>query len=106
MIGALVLLSAGLLTERDAVLSFTPVAIAAILYLGLVGSALAFVGLYWLLRKTTATNSSLITFVTPIVALILGWLILGEVPDPNVGVGAALILTGVYLTLKPTNRYF
>ena len=104
--GAAALLCLGLLTERDVALDFEPVAVLAILYLGIVGSALAFVGLYWLLRKTTATNSSLITFVTPIVALILGWAVLGEVPDPNVGLGAMLILTGVYLTLKPSDRYF
>ena len=78
----------------------------AILYLGIVGSALAFVGMYWLLTKTTATNVSLITFITPILALILGWVVLQEVPDPNVGLGAMLILAGVYLTIKPADRYF
>jgi drug/metabolite transporter (DMT)-like permease len=104
--GTVVLTSLGLVTERNIALNFTPVSVLAILYLGIVGSALAFVGMYWLLIKTTVTNVSLITFITPITALILGWLVLEEVPDPNVGLGAALILAGVYLTLKPTNRYF
>jgi drug/metabolite transporter (DMT)-like permease len=48
----------------------------------------------------------LITFITPILALLLGWLVLQEVPGPSVGVGAMLILAGVYLTVKPANRSF
>jgi len=101
-----VLLLLGLLTERNVPLEFTYVAVGAIFYLGVVGSALAFVGMYWLLKKTTATNVSLVTFITPILALFLGWTVLNEVPDPNAGVGAALILAGVYMTIKPVDRYF
>jgi drug/metabolite transporter (DMT)-like permease len=104
--GTFALTSLGLLTERSSVLDFTPTSFSAILYLGIVGSALAFVGMYWLLTKTTATNVSLITFITPIVALVLGWVVLQEVPDPNVGSGAMLILAGIYLTIKPADRYF
>lgn len=105
MTGAVILSSLGFITERTSSLNFTFDAVAAIVYLGVVGSALGFVGLYWLLRETTATNSSLIAFITPIVALILGWLVLREIPDPNVGLGAGLILAGVYLTIKPPGRY-
>lgn len=105
-VGALVLLSLGLFTEPVLSLRFAPVAIVAVIYLGVFGSALGFIGLYWLLKKTTATNVSMVTFVNPVVALVLGWLILREIPDPNVGLGITLILAGVYLTLKPRDRYF
>lgn len=104
VIGALVLSSIGVLTEMNSVLNFTPTAVFAVLYLGVIGSALAFVGLYWLLTKASATNVSLFTFITPIIALGLGWLFLREVVDPNVGLGTVLILIGVYLTLRPTER--
>jgi len=103
-IGAIALLSLGLVTESTASLSFMPAAIVAVLYLGVVGSAFGFVGLYWLLKKTSATNTSMITFLNPIVALLLGWVVLQEVPEPNIGIGAALILAGVYVTLRPTGR--
>ena len=106
LIGAVALGALGLFTESHVDLNFAPTSVLAILYLGIVGSALAFVGMYWLLKKTTATNVSLITFVTPILALVLGWLVLGEVLDPGVGLGAMLILAGIYLTVKPANRYF
>jgi drug/metabolite transporter (DMT)-like permease len=104
--GTMALSAIGIFTEEGAMpLRFALTAIAAILYLGVVGSALAFVGLYWLLTKTSATNSSLITFITPMVALILGWVVLQEIPNPNMGMGAGLILAGVYLTIKPAGRY-
>jgi drug/metabolite transporter (DMT)-like permease len=101
----LALSTLGLLTESRIPMHFTLLAIGMILYLGIVGSALAFVGLYWLFTQTTATNTSLVNFITPILALLLGWLVLGEVPEPSVGVGTALILAGVYLTLKPSGRF-
>jgi drug/metabolite transporter (DMT)-like permease len=100
IIGAISLSSVGILTERGMVLSFAPVLIAAVLYLGIVGSAIAFVGWFWLFTKTTATNSSLILFVTPLVALLLGWSILQETVEPVVALGTFLILSGVYMTAK------
>jgi len=94
----------GLLTETSSDLSFTYTAVAALLYLGVVGSAFAFVGLYWLLKRATATNTSLLAFITPIVALILGWLVLGETLTLNLSAGTALILAGVYFTVRPSAR--
>jgi drug/metabolite transporter (DMT)-like permease len=104
VVGAFVLLSVAALSERNAALRFTSIAIAATLYLGIVGSALAFVGLYWLLTKSSATNVSLFSFLTPIIAVILGRIILKETLDPNVGLGTVLILAGVYLTIRPTHE--
>lgn len=94
----------GFFLEGSMPLHFTIVAVGAVLYLGIVGSALAFVGLYWLFTKTKVTNASLLAFVTPILALLFGWLALGEVPSQNVSLGTLLILAGVYMTLKPTGR--
>jgi drug/metabolite transporter (DMT)-like permease len=104
-IGATALLSLGLVTESRALINFTSAAIVAVLYLGVVGSALGFIGLYWLLKRASATNTSMVTFVNPIVALLLGWVVLQEVPEPNIIIGAALILAGVYTTLRPTGLH-
>jgi len=106
LVGTIALTSTGLITRESVVTNLTLIPVLAVLYLGVVGSALAFVGMYWLLVKTTATNVSLVTFITPILALVLGWAVLKEVPDPNVGGGAILILVGIYLTIKPAGRYF
>ena len=100
MVGSAALLCLGLVTEQGIVLEFTPTAIMAVLYLGVIGSALAFVGWYWLFTKTTATNSSLILLITPVIALLLGWLVLQEQLEPVVAVGTLLILSGVYVTME------
>jgi len=71
-VGAVALTLVGIGTERVVIFDFSARVIVAVLYLGVVGSAFAFVAWYWLFTKTTATNSSLVLFVTPIVALILG----------------------------------
>ena len=104
VICTIVLSGIGLILESGEPLQFTFLSVGAILYLGVFGSALAFVGLYWLLTRTTATNTSILAFITPILALLLGWLVLGEIPDESMAVGAVLILAGVYLTLKPSGR--
>jgi len=96
-IGALLLTVGGTLLEREASLHFDQTSIFAVLYLAVAGSAFAFVALYWLFTRMEVTRVSLFTFITPIVAVILGWLILGEKMDLNVAFGAALILVGVIL---------
>jgi drug/metabolite transporter (DMT)-like permease len=103
VIGAVTLSIASITTERGPVPELVPIVIAAVLYLGVVGSALAFVGWYWLLTKATATNSSLIFFVTPIVALVLGWLMLQERIESISALGTFLILSGVYVTVKQSD---
>jgi drug/metabolite transporter (DMT)-like permease len=100
MVGSVALLCVGFVTERGIEFEFSPTAIAAVLYLGVIGSALAFVGWYWLFTKTTATNSSLILLITPVIALLLGWLVLQEEVEPVVAVGTLLILSGVYVTVE------
>jgi len=96
-VGAILLTSAGLLLERGAPLSFDRTSVFAILYLAVIGSAFAFVALYWLFTRMEVTRISLFTFITPIVAVLLGWLLLGERVDLTVAMGGSLILVGVVL---------
>jgi len=96
-VGALLLMVGGILFEREIPLSFDQTSIFAVLYLAVAGSAFAFVALYWLFTRMEVTRVSLFTFITPIVAVILGWLILGEKMDLNVALGGSLILVGVIL---------
>jgi len=99
LLGSVTLSFVGVVTERGMAYEFSATAIAAVIYLGVIGSALAFVGWYWLFTKTSATNSSLILLITPVVALLLGWLVLHEELEPVVVLGTLLILSGVYVTL-------
>jgi drug/metabolite transporter (DMT)-like permease len=94
-IGTCVLLGAGFLTESDLPTVWTRPAMLSVLYLATVGSVLAFVTYYWLLKRIAAVYLSLTSFINPIVAVILGAAVLGERLSPSVFGGAALVLLGI-----------
>jgi len=96
-IGALLLTAAGVALERGAPMNFGQTSVFAVLYLAVVGSAFGFIALYWLFTRMEVMKTSLFAFITPIVAVLLGWVLLGERVDPNVAVGGSLILVGVVL---------
>ncbi len=76
------------------------VSVAALLYLALVGSALPFALYFWLLGRLPATTTSLINYVTPLVALLLGSAALGERVTLRTLSGAALVVGGVAVALR------
>lgn len=95
---ALFLLVLGVIFERHAGFTLTPVAAGSILYLAVVGSVLAFVTYYWLLKYMEAVYLSLSSFINPIIAILLGWVILGETLGPTILSGAVLVLAGIVVT--------
>lgn len=77
--------------------------VGSILYLATIGSVVVFVAYYWLLKRVQAVYLSLISFITPIIAVALGALVLDEKLHPNVFLGAAFVLVGL---LVANGRYF
>jgi drug/metabolite transporter (DMT)-like permease len=69
--------------------------IIAILWLGLLGSFLAFVLLYFLIANLDATVASMVTYLFPVVGVTLGVVFLGEVLDTRLVVGTALVVVGI-----------
>ena len=69
----------------------------AVLYLGVIGSALAFTLYMYVLKHLSATVASLYTYINPVVAILLGWLLLGEHLSWLEGVGMGLTIVGVWL---------
>lgn len=94
-ITALLVGALALLTESGKAVTFNTPSILSILYLALIGSALPFTLYFWLLRHTSATNLSMINYATPILAVIVGSLFLGEAFTPRILAGSALVLVGV-----------
>ncbi len=68
---------------------------ASWLALGVVCSGVAYILFYDLVQRVTATQASIVAYLIPIVATVLGWVVLDERIGPNVFVGLALILAGV-----------
>ncbi|MBK6930099.1 MAG: EamA family transporter [Saprospirales bacterium] len=69
----------------------------AVSYLALVGSALAFTLYMFALNYLSATVSSLYTYINPVVAILLGWALLGERLSLWELVGMGVTIAGVWL---------
>lgn len=69
---------------------------AAVLYMALLSSALAYVFYFWLLRYLAASQLAAFTYLLPVLATILGIALLGERGSAMQIVGGVLALGGVY----------
>jgi len=68
---------------------------AAIVYLGVFGSVLGFALYYYLIKHMDTGRVSLITLLTPVLALLLGTLLNGEIVPVRVWLGSVLIILGL-----------
>ncbi|MEI6408870.1 MAG: EamA family transporter [Bacteroidota bacterium] len=69
----------------------------AVVYLATIGSALAFTLYMFVLKHLSATVSSLYTYINPVVAILLGWVLLGEQLNWLEGAGMIVTIVGVWL---------
>jgi drug/metabolite transporter (DMT)-like permease len=76
----------------------------AVLYLAIIGSALAFSLYMFVLKHLSAAVSSLYTYINPVIAILLGWLILGEHLNWLEGVGMIVTIIGVWLVNRGHQR--
>jgi drug/metabolite transporter (DMT)-like permease len=100
LIAGAVLTVAGLAVgegPRLRVNAITPVSLGAFVYLVTFGSIVAFTAYVWLLRVSTPARVSTYAFVNPVVAVLLGWAILGESLTVRTGIAAAIIISAVAL---------
>lgn len=73
----------------------------SLIYLGVLGSALAYIGYYDGIRKIGATRSGVFIALNPLTAVVLGALLLGEQLTLSLYLGGGLVLVGIYLCNKP-----
>src|SRR6267143_5170576 len=94
--GFVPLLSIGIATEGNPLhFHWTTMAIVSLLYLVVVGSVVAFALYYWLVRNMDVTNTMLIALVTPVVAVVLGMIVLHEKLNWRLLAGGACIISGL-----------
>ena len=94
MTGVLMTL-AGIIFENHSGWNFDLKAIGSILYLAVFGTVIAFSVYYWLIKKMNLVILSLNSFISPIIAVILGWMILSEKLSWQTLAGSILVLIGV-----------
>jgi drug/metabolite transporter (DMT)-like permease len=76
---------------------WTRMAVVALFYLAIVGSVVAFLLYYWLVQHMDVTKTMLIALVTPVIAVILGVVILSEELNWRTFAGGAMIISGIGL---------
>lgn len=69
----------------------------AVGYLIVAGSLINFTAYIWLLRRVPSSKVSTYAYINPVVAVFLGWLLVGEEITPFIAIGACIILSGVLL---------
>jgi len=92
--------AASLAAERGRPSAWTPHALLALLFLAVVGSAVAFALYYWLLRHMQPYQISTISLVIPIIAIIEGAAILQEPISPIMLVASLVVLAAVAGVLR------
>jgi drug/metabolite transporter (DMT)-like permease len=97
LVGAAFLFAASALLERGQPSHWSPKAIGALAYLAVLGTAVTFAMLFWLIPRVPVAVIGTIPLVDTVIAVLLGALVLGERLSPRLFVGAALILGGVVL---------
>ena len=79
---------------------FSVRSIVALTYLVAVGSWFAFTAYAWLLQNAPIAKVATYAYVNPVVAILLGWLVLDEIVTPVTVVGAAIIVVSVALVVR------
>jgi drug/metabolite transporter (DMT)-like permease len=74
--------------------------LVALVYLILFGSLIAFSAFTWLLQHAPVSRVTTYAYVNPVVAVALGWFILGETITLSMLVGATMILASVAVIVR------
>ncbi len=96
--GTLQLLLLSIIFEKYDAVKINGEIIGATVYLGVVGSALAFMVYYKLLQSLSAITLLLIIYITPIVALISDYLWYGNEINIRIVLGIMTVFTGIFFT--------
>jgi drug/metabolite transporter (DMT)-like permease len=99
-----ILTTLSLFVEPHALWIWSVKSIVALLFLSIFGSVLAFLGFYWLIRQIAITKAAMISFITPVVAVIIGAITLNERIGFHTIIGIAGIMFGLYFVSRKNNE--
>ncbi len=95
--GGIWLIPFSLLFDDLQSVSWSSEAFYAMIYLVVFGSIIAYASYLYALRKLPMTIVSMYAYVNPVVAVLLGWLILNENFNPVIGTGILTSVLGIFL---------
>jgi drug/metabolite transporter (DMT)-like permease len=103
LLGGIAIIAVGLALGEGGdvdVEAFSARSLLALGYLIVFGSWVAYTAYAWLLQNAPISKVSTYAYVNPLVAIVLGWLILDEVVTSTTIVGAAIIVASVALVVR------
>lgn len=100
LFGGLWLVPVSLFLDDYSQVSWSAEAGYSLIYLVFVGSIMAYLCYFFALEHLSLTVLSLYAYVNPLVAVILGWMILGERLNVHIALGFLTTLIGIYLVNK------
>jgi drug/metabolite transporter (DMT)-like permease len=83
----------------------TALPVASVLYQAVWVTALTYPVWFWLLTVYRAAELSAFTFLAPVLGVVAGWLLLGEVLTPSFLVAMALVALGILLVNWPASGF-
>jgi len=98
--GALFLAPLSLMFDNYSLIQWSSETVFALLYLALIGSVAAYACYSYALGKLPVTIVSLYAYINPVIAVILGWIILNEKLNVRIWMAIVITLLGVYLVNK------
>jgi drug/metabolite transporter (DMT)-like permease len=105
--GAVLLFLTGTVTGEAAKFDLASVSaksLVALGYLAIAGSLVAYSAYFWLLNRFPPTLIATHTYVNPVVALVLGWSIAGEVLTARFIFGGVVVIAAIALVGRATSR--
>lgn len=98
--GGIWLIPGALLFDDLSAIRWSAEAGYSLLYLVFIGSIVAYACYSYVLRKLPMTVVSLYAYVNPIVAVLLGWIVLDEKLTIKVGIAILITVAGIYIVNK------
>jgi drug/metabolite transporter (DMT)-like permease len=83
------------LLDGSPVGTLTPSVVGAMLALGMLGTGIAYLWNFQVIARAGGTTASTVTYLTPLVAVVVGAALLGEAVTPNEPLGGLVVLLGV-----------
>ncbi len=84
-------------TEHPLSVAWVPEAVLAVVWLGLLGSGLAYLSYFRILQHWGATRTSMVAYLLPVVGIVLGAVVLAEKIGPSTVIGGVLVVVGIAL---------
>ena len=98
IVASFIMVPIALIIDHPWVLSPSLGSVAAMVWLGIGPTAIATIIYFRLVAAAGPTFMSIVNYLSPVVALISGVLLLGEQPGPSAGAGLGLILLGIAMS--------